>query len=507
MDPITRASRAFLAEADAFWHADKGPLLPMIADVSSRPDLVKTLRLAELALENRRPLFLYEAPFTAVRAWSDGLASVIAEDYEALREGAAKEGVTFSPFPPATLGPGENHPPLARAVWAMDHAAALLASRLDGVLVALLPAQIEDARAYRDAIATLAATRLSLRVRLAVHHPPGGPLEGVLGGEGARFEVDPTALTEYLKQLGTSGESQGPPVPPPPAPTEEQKRAFEAKAGRKLPSPETGRTLRTLLLDGATATGRRDHEAAASHYREARLLCQREGLPLEEATLLLALGGACLSWGLPELASDAFEQAAAIAQALDAWPLVCQAWLGVGGAQLTAKQYEAAAVAYGSAAEAAKRAEIAILGVEALRLSGTCYLLCGRQQEAMRAWLQAVELGTEIAVEERAASTFPQVAEALATRLGRRGLSAQAAHVRSLLTAAAAPVRDEPFASADPLNVPLGADTGEVPVLPFASSRPADDAGTATLVGVPSPLRPVLPFEPGGHGAADEPTR
>ena len=181
VDPITRASRAFLAEADAFWRAGKGPLLPMIAAASARGDLVKTLRLAELALSNRRPLFVYEEPFVDARVWAAGLAAAIAGDYQAVREGAEKEGVTLPPFPAAGEGPSEKDPPLARAVWAMERAAALLAERLDGVLVALLPKTVADARAYREAVATLAAIRFSPRVRLAVHAPPGGPLDGVLG--------------------------------------------------------------------------------------------------------------------------------------------------------------------------------------------------------------------------------------------------------------------------------------------------------------------------------------
>src|SRR5829696_8615405 len=99
MDPITRAARVFLAEAEAFWRAEPGRILPMIAAPSERGSVVKALRLHELAPDNRRPLFLYEEPFTELHAYFDDLAEAMRRDYELLREGAAEEGVTLPPFP------------------------------------------------------------------------------------------------------------------------------------------------------------------------------------------------------------------------------------------------------------------------------------------------------------------------------------------------------------------------------------------------------------------------
>ena len=265
-------------------------------------------------------------------------------------------------------------------------------------------------------------------------------------GDGARFEVDEDALAEHLKKLGTDGGSEGPPGPPPPEPTEAQRRAYEAKTGSKLASPAEARTLRALLVDAAMATGRRDHEGAATHYRAARELCERGGLVLEEAMVLIALGGACLAAGEAGLAGDAYRRASEMAEKIGAWQVACHAWLGAAGAHLTAKRYEAAAMAYGGAAGAAERGGIAVLGVEALRMKGTCHLLHGAESEATRAWLQAVDVGSGIALVERPASTFPKVAEDLATMLERQGLHAQAAHVQSLVVAEPAP----PPVGADP---------------------------------------------------------
>src|SRR5690242_5074371 len=122
MDPITRAVRAFLVEAKAFWRAWPERVLPMIAEPSERGEVVKALRLAELAPENRRPLFLYEAPFADARTYFDGLVEAIRHDYEAISEGVAGEGVILPAFSINGTALGS----VERAVLAAERAAMLL---------------------------------------------------------------------------------------------------------------------------------------------------------------------------------------------------------------------------------------------------------------------------------------------------------------------------------------------------------------------------------------------
>lgn len=428
-DPLSRAAASFLADAEAFFRtresAGERRVLPMIASSPLRDDLVKALRGAERAPENRRPLFLFEVPFTTARAFGEGLAASIVQDYEALRAGAAEEGVTLAPFlspPEGSAGEAAGSAaPLARAAWAIERAASLLTpapAHLEGIMVAIAPAEITEARVYREAIGALARARFSPRVRLAVHCPKGGPLEGLLGEEGARFEVDPDEVAEVMAQLGEGASSAGPTVAPPPMPSEEQRRAFEAETGRRLPSPEAARALRSALFEAGRATGRGDHEAAARCYESARWACVREGLALEEAMVLMALGGACLAAGKPTLATLAFARAAELARGVSAWPLACQAWLGVGGAHFTAERYEAAAIAYRVAAETALRGDLAILGVEAFRMAGESHRLRGAAEEARRVWQEAMDLGRTLDAKGRAASSLSQVKASLARPQG-----------------------------------------------------------------------------------------
>jgi hypothetical protein len=341
MDPITRASRVFLAEAEALWKEKPGRVLPLIAAPSERDDVVKALRLQEYAPENRRPLLLFEEPFDGPRVYFDGLEDAVRQDYEHIRRGVADDGVMLPSFPV----PGESRPnahcALMGAALAVEQAAMLLGAPFEGVLLALVPRRVVDARRWRESIATLGGARFSARVRIAVWAPPGGPLGYVLGEGGARLRIDRDELRRYLQHLGEgSGGAAG--------------------------------NLKVLLLDAGHASAAGEHAAAAVLYRQARAVYAAEGLKTQEAMVLIALGGACLGAGAPGLASESYTKAAELARAEEAWSIACQAWLGAGGAHLMSKEHVPAAAAYRAAAQAAEMAGVPVLRVESLRMAGTC---------------------------------------------------------------------------------------------------------------------------------------
>src|SRR5262249_54040460 len=135
-----------------------------------------------------------------------------------------------------------------------------------------------------------------------------------------------------------------------------------------------------------------------------------------------------------DLGVECYRTAAVISERNGRWSLACQAWLGMGGIYLADSAHAPAAVAYKAAAAAAKRAELPPLEIEGLRMAGACLALLSREDDAMRVWKEAVELGAESDEAARTASTFREVGEALITLLDRRGLSRQALHVRMLLS-------------------------------------------------------------------------
>jgi len=280
--------------------------------------------------------------------------------------------------------------------------------------VALVPSQIVDLQGFRRSVVALRGARLSPRVRLGVFDPQSDLLAEIRSEDAARFSIDRGALDAYLRELGDD-RSEGPPV--------------AAALGQRPPSPAAPQRLKALLLDGARESAEGRPVVAASRYREARALCAQEGLILEEALVLITLGGACLTAGAPNAAIESYRQAAELAKTKDAWGVVCQAWLGAGGAELTRKVYAPAALAYRAAAEAAQQGETPALGIEARRLEGTCWLLAGSEEDAMEAWQEGLDIGDELRGKERAASTLPAVATAFAELLESRGLLTHAAHV------------------------------------------------------------------------------
>ena len=418
MDPITRASRQFLAEAEAFWRRGEGSLLTMVAAPSDRAELTKTLRLEELGPTNRRPLFLYEEPFEGEVSYADGLTGSLAKDYEQIRRGVQEEGVSIPRLDAPAGAHGEPASALARALTTAERISTLLGERFDGVLVALVPSQIVDLQGFRRSVVAVRGARLSPRVRFGIFDPQSDLLAEVRGEGVAHLSIDRGALDAYLRELGSS-RSEGPPV--------------AAALGQSPPSSGAPQRLKALLLDGAREGAEGRPVVAADRYREARALCAQEKLILEEALVLIALGGMCLEVGALNASIESYRQAAELAKAKKAWGVVCQAYLGVAGAELTREVYAPAALAYRAAAEAAQQGEIPALGVEARRLEGTCWLLAGSEEDAMDAWQGGLNSGAELRGKEPVASTLPAVATALAELLESRGLTAHAEHMRSVL--------------------------------------------------------------------------
>jgi tetratricopeptide (TPR) repeat protein len=216
---------------------------------------------------------------------------------------------------------------------AAHRAAHLLGDHFDGLVVALIPAQVNDPEGWREAIKILASGSWPVRVRWAVLSPPSGPLADILGEEGARLQLEPGAVLAFLKQTAPPG------------------------------------TFQALMLEAAEAQAAGRPEEAAGIYREARVLCRAEGQREAESIVLVAYAGACLAAGAAGLAAHSYHEAAQIAEEAGAWSLACQAWLGMGGALVARGKHRSAGVAYRTAAALAKRAGAEPLEAEALRLA------------------------------------------------------------------------------------------------------------------------------------------
>jgi tetratricopeptide (TPR) repeat protein len=386
-------------------------MIRLIAEPVDRGHLAKALRLAEHDPACRRPLALYTTPFTAPDGYFAGLAALLRDQYEAVRKGVAEEGVSLPPF-----GELRAAEPLGRAAQAIERAAAGFGERLDGVLVALVPAAVRDPARWTEAVRALARAPWSARVRLAAYDPPGGPLGAVLGA-GARFSVNRADLRAYFKE--------------------------------RFPSDP----LRDLLLDAAGRINAGDPAGAAELFLKARALCRERGQAVAEAAVLVGFAGMCLQAGARGAAIERFDEAAQLARREGVWPLAAQAELGAAQVLRLERRFVEAIARYEASAEAAQRADQgagagqgsapagpSILRVEALRQAGACHLLLGAEREALDAFHRALAAGEGLDAAARGASTLPEAAAALDALLERMGLPAQAARAPSILG-------DQPFVS------------------------------------------------------------
>jgi hypothetical protein len=356
MDPIMKATKSFLAEMEALWKRDPGPAVRMVAEPADRAAVIKALRLGELAPENKRPLFLHEAPFMERSAYFAGLAEAIEADYAALRAGVAEEGVLLPPFPSTSSAGESRYRPMERALRAVERASVLLGPKLDGLTLALVPSRVEEeATMLRASVEAILCAPRGERTRIAIFDPGGLTLGPILEQRRVRFEIDAPALGAFLEQLGQRG-SRGP-------------GAAEA--------PRTS-LLRDHLSAAARATEASRLDDALAHYRAARAICRAEGRVVEEATVLMALAGLFFARQTATLAMTAYEDAAALAVGATAWALAAQARLGAGGVAMAMEWYADADTSYRAAAEAATRAEVPDLAQEALRMGAVCRELLGR---------------------------------------------------------------------------------------------------------------------------------
>jgi len=420
MDPITHAAHRFAEDAESCWHDSPLTLLPLVAHEDQREDVVEALRVYDTLLGHRRLFVVYRAPFKNATTYFSGLAVQVAGDYERVRAGVVAEGVDLPAF---VVGDDGTVPSgaLKRAALTMHQAARLLGERFMGIVVALVPEQVEDASGWRESVRILASTRWSLRVRIAVFAPLGGFLFEALRHRGARFDVepegDPAPGASSRLSVGDHGR----------APLDEVRAAYETSTS---PGAGFGTRLGALLVAAADALGAGRPVDAIASYRSARVLCQAEGRAERELTVLMALGAAYLAADVPELGVESYRQAALLSEPLKAWPLASRAWLGVGTAYQRREKHAAATVAFRAAAATAKLGESMALRIEAMRLAGICLLHLGREDDAMLALTQAFEIGAEVGASERRTSTFAEVAALLAELLERRGLSERAHHVR-----------------------------------------------------------------------------
>ena len=205
-----------------------------------------------------------------------------------------------------------------------------------------------------------------------------------------------------------------------------------AEAPASEAAPEGARTeLRNLLTAAADLVLACPLDAAVL-YERGRAICQAEGFAQDEVTVVMTLGWVCAAVGAREQAAHAYGEAAVLAERECLWPLACEAWLEA-GERRSPGDHAGAAVAFRSAAAAAKLAALVVPRIEALRLAGIALLALGREDEALLMWKEAVNFGLRPHVQR--CDALDLVANELAEVLRHHGRMRSAERVEATIAA------------------------------------------------------------------------
>lgn len=378
MDPLLVAAQRFHSQLRMAWEPLPGSeqqapaLLRLIAEQAYRGQMVKALRLAEWAPDNRRPYVIVEdEPTPAV------IHRQIVEDFTTLCRALRDDGLNV---PELKLGDaGSSHHDSANAgaepeseisklLATMAQATTQLGGLdvLDGIVLAIVPrhAQLPSCdlllQLMEHAGYQRGAVRLLLwdpREELAKRWPAA-----------AHFAVD--GLWRHLTEL-VKATPEGGPKARELASSPSQRQAMEQRLGKRASARQAASMLNGLLLDAGRLQQDGRPKAAERKLRNARMLCRMEGLATQQAVCSLALG-ASLCGRDSRGALAAFRDARALAESQNQPSVEVQALLGTAAVHLQEQRFTEAEHTYAIAARVAEDAALESLRLAALRMQGAC---------------------------------------------------------------------------------------------------------------------------------------
>lgn len=345
MDPLTLAAKRFMRDVETFrspppgFKAPAGPrLLRVVVDPQDRGNVLKTMRWLEHEPRSRCPVSIVASDFTGIPSALRSIVERVREDYEAVRAGLADDGMTI----PA-LVTASNELSVGAVAALLSEAARGLAQVLGGLVVVIAPERVTDPAAYREFAEQLGHRVASRELHLLITELPDAPIHSATAWV-ARFDVDRDALLDFLANLGPAG-SSGPATTPRPTPTKEQKQALR-DAGVDVPSLDSARTLRRLLLEGGRALANHEPRVAVRKLRAAKMLCRLDRLEALEGAVLLGLGSAYLHTQNRHGALAAYASANELGTKLAQPTLAAQALLGTAAVRRAAGDGSSARAAY-----------------------------------------------------------------------------------------------------------------------------------------------------------------
>lgn len=427
MDPITLGAHALYEQLRVLLsEAPPGQAAHAVARVSVRgtqvTDLSKAMRAYENMDWNTHPFLLLGFDVVDERDFLARAKAQLRADERSIRECLSRAGVAVDPVE-LPAGPLT----LASMVAFLARLSEVLAPQLEGIVVGLVPPRVEDVALWGRIVEAVARTAKHPKLVVLVLDDSSDFVRRV-APHALRFEVDEKALWKFLRE-GKGRAQAGPPREDAPKLTPEQRRAVEKEMGRRIPSEDTGRVLKHLLLDAGEAYAAGKLELAAKKFRVARTYCQMLGLETERAMCAVSVGTSKFLLGDKVGALRAFEEGRELGRRAGVKSVVAQAELGIAATHLSLKSYERAREAYATCAVAAEGN--AAMEIECLRMRGQTFLAEGRPGDAAVTWLDALERVEKLPPGARGGTAYRMVASHLAEALPLVGRAHEVPGVRA----------------------------------------------------------------------------
>ncbi len=458
LKPIERVQEALTW----FLAATEQRLLYIQASEALRLPILAKLASLEGHPRCKRAVVVVEA---GVERDDDGWETRVAELEQALKDARDRAAAAEPALELRALGPlVDASTPAAAFARLLRAGLDAVQPPLEGLLVVLAPAWVNDGDLWRRALATLIGRPELARARFVVVDPEDGPARVVAEQLGARAEIadgriDGRAVKDAMAAMvaamaasppgadaaraaGMAGPREAPPrrlkAPPPLTPEQRERAMAEVGLAPAYAEPDVMQKMRVAVMQAAEAMGDGRAADAVRLQREARDLALQARLVREPVLFEIMMGAYALQGGAAEHAVGAFDSAARRAEEWQLAELGAQAWLAKAGALLTLKNPEQAAVAYAEAGRVAG-AQAPPLAIEGYRMSGTLLASLRREQQAIAVWQRALEIAGAMPPKDRQATTAPDVARALAAVCRKHGLRAQADALEAQATAMEAP--------------------------------------------------------------------
>ncbi len=327
-----------------------------------------------------------------------------------------------------------------------------LTEPLDGLVVVLCPAWVSRDKEWARDVAellrqpTLAAVRWIL---VDVDEPRLQPLVRSLGPAGHEVDarVDPkdaaqdlAAMIEQMKSAPAGASpaqlagGAGPSIAPPPrwdAPDDggadvSAARLAELGVPAALADTDGMRAMQVDVLSAAQSAQGGDFEGAIRHQGAACEKAEALKLGRERLVLELVRGGYLLQGGAVDAAGREFEGLRERCVASSEHDLAVQAQMAFAASLLLRRKRADAAAAYAEAGRLGHATESTILAIEGYRMAGLLLIDDGNVEQGAKAYSRALEAADAGEPIDRALSSAPDVARALAQVYRAHNLVAQA---------------------------------------------------------------------------------